>query len=158
VRIAKLVQLEKQEAQLGDNYFWSCFASLAKPAKTILGQGLPLPTIMSLGTQMTPDYTQLPPQEELVEKVRFALSFAIFFLFLLLKGYDSLFEVLGCVVLTAKACYFLQYFHPDHMSSEEKIKLELHRVRDEFKMSENVWFCTSSKLIYYCFLLAPFSN
>jgi hypothetical protein len=48
-----------------------------------------------------------------------------------------LFEVLGCVVLTAKACCFLQYFHPDHMSSEEKMKLELQRVRDEFKMSEN---------------------
>jgi hypothetical protein len=31
----------------------------------------------------------------------------------------------------------LQYFHPDHMSSEEKMKLELQRVRDEFKMSEN---------------------
>uniref|UniRef100_A0A0D3FBQ6 30S ribosomal protein S15, chloroplastic n=1 Tax=Oryza barthii TaxID=65489 RepID=A0A0D3FBQ6_9ORYZ len=30
-----------------------------------------------------------------------------------------------------------RYFHPDHMSSEEKMKLELQRVRDEFKMSEN---------------------
>ncbi|KAG8060617.1 hypothetical protein GUJ93_ZPchr0002g25499 [Zizania palustris] len=30
-----------------------------------------------------------------------------------------------------------RYFHPDHMSSEEKMKFELQRVRDEFKMSEN---------------------
>ncbi|ONM56997.1 S15/NS1 RNA-binding protein [Zea mays] len=30
-----------------------------------------------------------------------------------------------------------KYFHPDHMSSEETMKLELQRVRDEFKMSEN---------------------
>ncbi|KAL5208001.1 hypothetical protein ABZP36_032436 [Zizania latifolia] len=30
-----------------------------------------------------------------------------------------------------------RYFHPDHMSSEEKMKLELQRARDEFKMSEN---------------------
>jgi len=30
-----------------------------------------------------------------------------------------------------------KYFRPDHMSSEEKMKLELQRVRDEFKMSEN---------------------
>ncbi|KAK3128514.1 hypothetical protein QOZ80_6BG0462900 [Eleusine coracana subsp. coracana] len=30
-----------------------------------------------------------------------------------------------------------KYFHPDHMSSAEKMKLELQRVRDEFKMSEN---------------------
>jgi hypothetical protein len=120
VRIAKLVQLEKQEAQLGDNCFWSCFASLAKPAKTILGQGLPLPIIMSLGTQMTPDYTQLPPQEELVEGVRFALSFAIFFLFLLLKGYDSLFEVLGCVVLK----FGKPTWHPYNFGKTRKIGLQ----------------------------------
>lgn len=31
----------------------------------------------------------------------------------------------------------MQYFHPDHMSSAEKLKLELKRVRDEFKMSES---------------------
>ncbi|XP_072953647.1 uncharacterized protein [Typha angustifolia] len=30
-----------------------------------------------------------------------------------------------------------RYFHPDHMSSAEKMKLELQRVRDEFKMSES---------------------
>lgn len=30
-----------------------------------------------------------------------------------------------------------RYFHPDHMSGEEKMKLELQKVRDEFKMSEN---------------------
>ncbi|WOK94355.1 hypothetical protein Cni_G03057 [Canna indica] len=30
-----------------------------------------------------------------------------------------------------------RYFHPDHMSSAEKMKLELKRVRDEFKMSES---------------------
>lgn len=31
----------------------------------------------------------------------------------------------------------MQYFHPDHMSSGEKLKLKLTNVRDEFKMSEN---------------------
>lgn len=30
-----------------------------------------------------------------------------------------------------------KYFHPDNMSSQEKLKLELKRVRDEFKMHES---------------------
>jgi len=30
-----------------------------------------------------------------------------------------------------------QYFHPDNMSSAEKMKIELAKVRDEFKMSES---------------------
>ncbi|WKA05107.1 hypothetical protein VitviT2T_023092 [Vitis vinifera] len=30
-----------------------------------------------------------------------------------------------------------QYFHPDNMSSAEKLKVELKKVRDEFKMSES---------------------
>ncbi|KAL1340379.1 hypothetical protein HN51_026775 [Arachis hypogaea] len=30
-----------------------------------------------------------------------------------------------------------KYFHPDNMSSEEKLKIELAKVRDEFKMSES---------------------
>ncbi|KAI3846555.1 hypothetical protein MKX03_008237 [Papaver bracteatum] len=30
-----------------------------------------------------------------------------------------------------------EYFHPDNMSSEEKMKLELKKVRDEFKISES---------------------
>ncbi|KAK8928611.1 hypothetical protein KSP39_PZI017250 [Platanthera zijinensis] len=29
------------------------------------------------------------------------------------------------------------YFHPDHMSSSEKLNMELKKVRDEFKISEN---------------------
>ncbi|RWR96571.1 cell wall protein RBR3 isoform X1 [Cinnamomum micranthum f. kanehirae] len=37
-----------------------------------------------------------------------------------------------------------KYFHPDNMSSEEKLKLELKRVRDEFKMSESD--CGSSRV------------
>lgn len=32
---------------------------------------------------------------------------------------------------------FMQYFHPDNMSSAEKMKIELAKVRDEFKMSES---------------------
>jgi hypothetical protein len=130
------VQLEKQEAQFGDNYLWSCFAPLAKPAKIVLGQGLPLPTIMSLGTQMTPVHATtsaggIGGEGEIFHFLCHLFSSPA------LERIRSLFEVLGCVVLTAKACCFLQYFHPDHMSSEEKMKLELHRVRDEFKMSEN---------------------
>lgn len=30
-----------------------------------------------------------------------------------------------------------KYFHPDHMSAAEKLKLELRKVRDEFKVSES---------------------
>merc|ERR1712032_278574 len=30
-----------------------------------------------------------------------------------------------------------KYLHPDNMSSEEKLKIELAKVRDEFKMSES---------------------
>ncbi|XP_077238032.1 S15/NS1, RNA-binding protein [Tasmannia lanceolata] len=37
-----------------------------------------------------------------------------------------------------------KYFHPDNMSSEEKLKLDLKRVRDEFKMSESD--CGSSRV------------
>ncbi|KAK3005647.1 LOW QUALITY PROTEIN: hypothetical protein RJ639_017538 [Escallonia herrerae] len=36
------------------------------------------------------------------------------------------------------------YFHPDNMSSSEKLKLELEKVRDEFKMSESD--CGSSRV------------
>ncbi|PIN18672.1 Mitochondrial/choloroplast ribosomal protein S15 [Handroanthus impetiginosus] len=36
-----------------------------------------------------------------------------------------------------KANLVEKYFHPDNMSSAEKLKLELKRVRDEFKMSES---------------------
>jgi len=97
-RIAKLVELEKQENRLGGQYAdirKSIFTSIANQAKP--AQPFPIQTILGLGAQLTPDYTRLPPQAELVER----------------------------------------YFHPDHMSSEEKMKLELQRVRDEFKMSEN---------------------
>jgi hypothetical protein len=31
----------------------------------------------------------------------------------------------------------MQYFHPDNMSSAEKLKIELAKVRDEFKMSDS---------------------
>lgn len=31
----------------------------------------------------------------------------------------------------------MQYFHPDNMSSAEKMKIELAKVREEFKMSES---------------------
>ncbi|GJR86240.1 beta-carotene isomerase D27, chloroplastic [Tanacetum coccineum] len=37
-----------------------------------------------------------------------------------------------------------QYFHPDHMSSAEKQKLELKSVRDKFKISESD--CGSSRV------------
>ncbi|GKV45417.1 hypothetical protein SLEP1_g52497 [Rubroshorea leprosula] len=30
-----------------------------------------------------------------------------------------------------------KYFHPDNLSSAEKMKIELTKVRDEFKMSES---------------------
>ncbi|CAL4885830.1 unnamed protein product [Urochloa decumbens] len=98
-RIAKLVELEKQEDRLGGQYFdiRKSLLSIRTPPKPAQGQGLSMQSVLSLGGQMTPDYTRLPPQEELLER----------------------------------------YFHPDHMSSEEKMKLELQRVRDEFKMSEN---------------------
>lgn len=31
----------------------------------------------------------------------------------------------------------MQFFHPDNMSSLEKMKIELAKVREEFKMSES---------------------
>ncbi|KAK6127216.1 hypothetical protein DH2020_039041 [Rehmannia glutinosa] len=39
--------------------------------------------------------------------------------------------------LVEKASVAFSYFHPDNMSSAEKLKLELKKVRDEFKMSES---------------------
>lgn len=44
-----------------------------------------------------------------------------------------LFRFRGCDLVSCS----LQYFHPDHLSSAENMKLELKRVRDKFKMSEN---------------------
>lgn len=31
----------------------------------------------------------------------------------------------------------MQYYYPDNMSSAEKLKLELKKVRDDFRMSES---------------------
>ncbi|KAF8730084.1 hypothetical protein HU200_017050 [Digitaria exilis] len=96
-RIAKLVELEKQEDQFRGQYndLRRSIYNITKPAKQ--APPVSMPMLLNLGGQLTQDYTRLPPQEELLER----------------------------------------YFHPDHMSSEEKMKLELQRVRDEFKMSEN---------------------
>ncbi|RZC57758.1 hypothetical protein C5167_005069 [Papaver somniferum] len=42
------------------------------------------------------------------------------------------------VTVTSEVMCMLElYFHPDNMSSEEKMKLELKKVRDEFKISES---------------------
>ncbi|KAF8776032.1 hypothetical protein HU200_003961 [Digitaria exilis] len=71
------------------------------------GGVLSVAALMGFGGQTV----QGKPQEELMERVS-------------LEGCDF------------RSCS-LQYFHPDHMSSAEKMKLELQRVRDEFKMSEN---------------------
>jgi|AraCvinosormetaG_1042628.scaffolds.fasta_scaffold01230_4 hypothetical protein len=50
----------------------------------------------------------------------------------------------------------MQYFHPDNMSSAEKMKIELAKVREEFKMSESD--CGSARVqgicSYKCWLLA----
>jgi ribosomal protein S15P/S13E len=48
-------------------------------------------------------------------------------------------------------CCFVQYFHPDDMSSEEKMKLELQKLRDELKMSEND--CGSARVQSKCLTL-----
>jgi len=97
-RIAKLAELEKQENQVSGyrTEIKNCLELLNnKQEKPTLSVNIP--SLLNLGGQLTLDYMNRPPQEELLEK----------------------------------------YFHPDHMSSEEKMKLELQRVRDEFKMSEN---------------------
>ncbi|KAK2982841.1 hypothetical protein RJ640_021331 [Escallonia rubra] len=62
----------------------------------------------------TPNFMLGPPKEILVEKAK-----------------------------SSHNCY-IQYFHPDNMSSSEKLKLELEKVRDEFKMS--VSDCGSSRV------------
>lgn len=45
----------------------------------------------------------------------------------------------------------MQYFHPDNMSSAEKMKLELAKVRNEFKLSESD--CGSARVQGIGFLL-----
>lgn len=42
----------------------------------------------------------------------------------------------------------MQYFHPDNMSSAEKMKIELAKVREEFKMSESD--CGSARVQGIC--------
>nr|XP_051224155.1 uncharacterized protein LOC127342258 [Lolium perenne] len=39
----------------------------------------------------------------------------------------------------------IEYRGINEVSSKEKMNLELQKVRDKFKMSENAWFCFSSK-------------
>ncbi|PPR88389.1 hypothetical protein GOBAR_AA32296 [Gossypium barbadense] len=41
------------------------------------------------------------------------------------------------IVNNVNDCHKLEYFHPDNMSSAEKMKIELAKGRDEFKMSES---------------------
>ena len=67
------------------------------------------------------------PQEELMERV--SLEWQIFGEF----WFVCFFLFRGCDFVSCS----LQYFHPDHLSSAEKMKLELKRVRDKLKMSEN---------------------
>ncbi|KAG6383571.1 hypothetical protein SASPL_156659 [Salvia splendens] len=43
----------------------------------------------------------------------------------------------SCVILILLFSWDAQYFHPDNMSSAEKLKLEIEKVKDEFKMSES---------------------
>lgn len=51
----------------------------------------------------------------------------------------------------------MQYFHPDNMSSAENMKLELAKVRDEFKMSESD--CGSARVQgIEIFILSKFSE
>jgi len=79
-RIAKLVELEKQENRLGGQYAdirKSIFTSIVNQAKP--AQPFPIQTILGLGAQLTPDYTRLPPQAELVERVRLAFAFPSLF-------------------------------------------------------------------------------
>lgn len=46
-------------------------------------------------------------------------------------------ELLDFVLLFTQVSNFVQYFHPDNMSSAEKMKIELAKVREKFKMSES---------------------
>lgn len=55
-------------------------------------------------------------------------------------------SILSGIGLSSKPSFMLKppqehllenYFHPDHMSSADKMKLELKKVRDEFKMAES---------------------
>ncbi|KAM3379315.1 putative protein isoform X1 [Capsicum galapagoense] len=43
----------------------------------------------------------------------------------------------SCMLKPPKEHLVEKYFHPDHMSSGEKVKLELQKVRGEFKMSDS---------------------
>lgn len=43
----------------------------------------------------------------------------------------------SCKLKPPKEHLVEKYFHPDHMSSGEKVKLELQKVRGEFKMSDS---------------------
>ncbi|KAK9677327.1 hypothetical protein RND81_11G136500 [Saponaria officinalis] len=46
-------------------------------------------------------------------------------------------DILSSASATPKEHLIEKYFHPDNMSSAEKLKIELKKVRDEFKMSES---------------------
>ncbi|OMP01482.1 Ribosomal protein S15 [Corchorus olitorius] len=86
----------------------------------------------------TPNFMLLPPQNELVDKASYDPHAN--------KAFDAhvtMSRLFYQVYLTSNLWYFsantfpLQYFHPDNMSSAEKLKIELAKVRDEFKTSES---------------------
>ncbi|KAH7564677.1 hypothetical protein JRO89_XS09G0005100 [Xanthoceras sorbifolium] len=77
----------------------------------------------------TPSFMLYPPKEHLVEKASY--------FHLALKNYICVERILSELIDDLHCCRSSEYFHPDNLSSAEKMKIELAKVRDEFKMSES---------------------
>ncbi|KAE9467709.1 hypothetical protein C3L33_00380, partial [Rhododendron williamsianum] len=104
----------------------------------------------------TPNFMLSPPKDQLVEKASLELKHCTRHLSLTVMSYffaavhssaillsiypaldNSRATHLGTNPLFSVCSEHIAYFHPDNMSSSEKMKLELQKVRDEFKMSES---------------------
>ncbi|KAM1132304.1 hypothetical protein FF1_046721 [Malus domestica] len=112
-RLMKLREMEEKETQaaIGNVTFQDLRESLLKLQRSDQEKAKKSSTVQRIDILShigrTPNFMLQPPKENLVEKASIAFRLT------------------------------LCYFYPDNMSSAEKLKLELAKVRDEFKMSES---------------------
>ncbi|KAG8379750.1 hypothetical protein BUALT_Bualt07G0121800 [Buddleja alternifolia] len=133
-RLAKLREVEEKEYQgrVGGASFKDLRDTLLQLKKSDEEQvknktAQRLGVLSQLG--VTPTYMLSPPKDNLVEKIMEKIAYVST-------------ETMETYPLKDQGSSYAnaqnsEYFHPDNMSSAEKLKLELKKVRDEFKMSES---------------------
>ncbi|KAF7135306.1 hypothetical protein RHSIM_Rhsim08G0208400 [Rhododendron simsii] len=138
-RLMKLREVEEKEEKVVGFHFSDLRKSLVKlqlsseeKNKKQISQRLDV--LGQLGG--TPNFMLSPPKDQLVEK---AISYFCESVRYIILCSTNLVHPYTAVTFksTSEEEDVSMYFHPDNMSSSEKMKLELQKVRDEFKMSES---------------------